>query len=119
MYVEEGNFYASRGPTTVPLTLISCNTVFSKSQNAHKAGTLCTITLVFSKNVRCIDESLPIWLSGCPIKGNFRIQKTKDLAEDPYVLFSVNPGLGFLQWPHFILTTRKKMRALSDLNNIL
>ena len=45
MHVEEGNFYASRGPTTVPLTLISCNTVFSKSQNAHKAGTLCTLLL--------------------------------------------------------------------------
>ena len=27
--------------STVPLTQISCNTVFSKSQNARKAGTLC------------------------------------------------------------------------------
>ena len=28
--------------STVPLTWISCNTVFSKSQNPRKAGTLCT-----------------------------------------------------------------------------
>ena len=28
--------------STVPLTRVSCNTVFSKSQNARKAGTLCT-----------------------------------------------------------------------------
>ena len=34
-------FRVSRGLTTVPLTRISCNTVFSKSQNACKAGTLC------------------------------------------------------------------------------
>ena len=27
--------------STVPLTRISCNTVFSKSQNARKVGTLC------------------------------------------------------------------------------
>ena len=41
MYVQVGDFCVSRGPTTVPLTWISCNTVFSKSQNARKAGTLC------------------------------------------------------------------------------
>ena len=29
--------------STVPLTWISCNTVFSKSQNARKAGTLCKL----------------------------------------------------------------------------
>ena len=29
--------------STVPLTRISCNTVFSKSQNARKAGTLCSV----------------------------------------------------------------------------
>ena len=34
------DFCASRGPTIVPLTWISCNTIFSKSQNVHKAGTL-------------------------------------------------------------------------------
>ena len=28
-------------PPTVPLTRISCNRVFSKSQNARKVGTLC------------------------------------------------------------------------------
>ena len=38
MYVQVGDFGASRGPTTVPPTRISCNTVFSKSQNARKAG---------------------------------------------------------------------------------
>ena len=42
MYVQVGDFCVSRGLTTVPLTRISCNTVFSKSQNARKAGTLCT-----------------------------------------------------------------------------
>ena len=31
--------------STVPLTQISCNTVFSKSQNARKAGTLCSNVL--------------------------------------------------------------------------
>ena len=38
MYVQVGDFRASRGPTTVPLTRISCNTVFSNSQNARKGG---------------------------------------------------------------------------------
>ena len=36
-----GDFCVSRGTITVPLTWISCNMVFCKSQNAHKAGTLC------------------------------------------------------------------------------
>ena len=31
----------SESISTVPLARISCNTVFSKSQNARKAGTLC------------------------------------------------------------------------------
>jgi hypothetical protein len=39
--VQVGDFHISRGFTTVPLTRISCNTVFSKSQNERKAGTLC------------------------------------------------------------------------------
>ena len=38
MYVQVGDFRVSRGPPTVPLTQISCNTVIS---NKHKAGTLC------------------------------------------------------------------------------
>ena len=38
-----GGFLCFRGFTTVPLTRISCNTVFSKSQNAHKVGTLCNL----------------------------------------------------------------------------
>ena len=42
MYVQMGDFCVSRGSTTVLLTQISCNTVFSKSQNAGKARTLCT-----------------------------------------------------------------------------
>ena len=42
MYVQVGDFCVSRGPPTVPLTQISRNTVFFKSQNPHMAGTLCT-----------------------------------------------------------------------------
>jgi hypothetical protein len=34
--------------STVPLTRVSCNTVFSKSQNVRKAGTLCMPILIFS-----------------------------------------------------------------------
>ena len=41
MYMQVGDFDVSRGLITGPLTRISCNTVFSKSQNACKAGTLC------------------------------------------------------------------------------
>ena len=41
MYVQWGNFCISRGFTTVPLTQILRNTIFSKSQNASMAGTLC------------------------------------------------------------------------------
>ena len=39
MYVQVRDFCVSKGPPTVPLTRISCNTVFSKSQNARKVGT--------------------------------------------------------------------------------
>ena len=42
MYVEVGDSCICRGPHTVPLMRISCNAVFFKSQNPHKAGTLCT-----------------------------------------------------------------------------
>ena len=38
-----GDFPVSKGPPTVPLTQISCSIVFSKSQNAGKVGTLCTL----------------------------------------------------------------------------
>ena len=50
MYEQVGDFHVSRGFTqgstegrftTVPLTQISCNTFFSKYENARKAGTLC------------------------------------------------------------------------------
>ena len=37
-----GGISVSRGPQYSPLTPVSCNTVFSKSQNARKARTLCT-----------------------------------------------------------------------------
>ena len=37
--------------STVPLTRVSCNTVFSKSQNARKAGTLCRFFMVPSKSL--------------------------------------------------------------------
>ena len=41
MYAQVGNFRVSRGPHTVPLTLIlRKNAVFFKSQNPRKAGTL-------------------------------------------------------------------------------
>ena len=41
MYVQVGDFHISRELSTIPIAQISCNTVFSKSQNARKAGTLC------------------------------------------------------------------------------
>ena len=41
MYVQVGILALVGDHSTVPLTQISCNTVFSKSQNARKAGTLC------------------------------------------------------------------------------
>ena len=43
MYVQVGDFRVSRGPPTVPLMQISCDTVFFKSQNPRKAGTLCML----------------------------------------------------------------------------
>ena len=43
MYVQVGDFCVSRGPPTVPLTRISCNAFFFKSQNPRKAGTLCIL----------------------------------------------------------------------------
>ena len=43
MYAQVGDFCVSRGHPTVPLTQISRNAVFFKSQNPRKAGTLCTI----------------------------------------------------------------------------
>ena len=47
MYIQVGDFPISRGPPTVPLRRISCNTVFSKAQNACKAGTLFTLKKKF------------------------------------------------------------------------
>ena len=41
MYVQVGILALVGDHSTVPLTQVSCNTVFSKSQNACKAGTLC------------------------------------------------------------------------------
>ena len=40
MYAQVGDFRVSRGPPIVPLTLISRNAVFFKSQNPRKVGTL-------------------------------------------------------------------------------
>ena len=48
MYAQVGDFGVSKGLTTVPLTRISCNTGFSKSQSARKAETLC---IVFDLNL--------------------------------------------------------------------
>ena len=41
MYVQVGDLALVGDHSTVPLTRISCNKVFSKSQNVRKAGTLC------------------------------------------------------------------------------
>ena len=41
IYAQVGDFCISRGPSTVPLTRILRNVVFSKSQNPRKVGTLC------------------------------------------------------------------------------
>ena len=41
-YVTVGDFRMGWGPPTVPPKRISCNTVYSESQNARKAGTLCS-----------------------------------------------------------------------------
>ena len=41
MYVQVGNLALVGDQSTVPLTQISCNPVFFKSQNPCKAGTLC------------------------------------------------------------------------------
>ena len=41
MYVQVGDFGISRGPPTVPLMQILHNVFLFKSQNPHKAGTLC------------------------------------------------------------------------------
>ena len=43
MYVQVGELALVGDHSTVPLTRVSCNTFFSKSQNAQKAETLCTI----------------------------------------------------------------------------
>ena len=53
--------------STVPLTRISCNTVFSKSQNACKVGTLCTRSHVWNYNLSCLmifDENVA-WMLLC------------------------------------------------------
>ena len=39
--MQVGDFCVIRGPATVQLTQISCNMVFSKSQNARQVGPLC------------------------------------------------------------------------------
>ena len=43
MYAQVGDFCGSRGPPTVPITQISRNAVFLKSQNPCNGGTLCTL----------------------------------------------------------------------------
>ena len=44
-YVQVGDFCISRGSPTIPLTKISCITVFSRYQNLRK-GTLCIFVLL-------------------------------------------------------------------------
>ena len=43
MYAQVGDFQISRGPPTVPLTGISRNTFFLKSQNPHMRGPSVTL----------------------------------------------------------------------------
>ena len=43
MYVPVGDYRICRGPSTVLLMQILRNTVFFKSQNPRKAGTLCIL----------------------------------------------------------------------------
>ena len=47
MYVQVEILALVGDHSTVPLERISCNTFFSKSQNARKTGTLCTIDSSF------------------------------------------------------------------------
>ena len=53
MYSQVGDFCVCRGTLSIPLTWISNNTVFFKSQNPHKAGTLCTgvLTSKFDQSI--------------------------------------------------------------------
>ena len=53
------DFCIIRGPPTVPLTRISRNMVFFKSQNPLKAGTLCTLNRWYlpSQSVVCTLDS--------------------------------------------------------------
>ena len=55
MYAQVGDFRVSRGPPRVLLTRILRNVVFFKSQNSHKAGTLC--------NYYCSSNSYYVLLS--------------------------------------------------------
>ena len=41
MYMQVGDFCISKGPPKVQLMQILRNTIFFKSQNGRKAGTLC------------------------------------------------------------------------------
>ena len=50
MYVQVGDLALVGDHSTVPLTPISYNTVFSKSQNVRKAGTLCTYQGIYENN---------------------------------------------------------------------
>ena len=45
MYMQVGDLVVLGDCTTVPLTRISSNTIFSKSQNARKSGTLCNMNI--------------------------------------------------------------------------
>ena len=60
MYTQVGDFRVSRGPPTVPLTQILCNTFFFKSQNPRNAGTLCTLEVLFPLEVVLFLEVLPL-----------------------------------------------------------
>ena len=48
MCLQVGDFCLGKGPSTVPLTWLSCNTGFSKSQIAGKAGNFCTTQLAWT-----------------------------------------------------------------------
>ena len=52
MYVQVQILALVGDHSTVPLKQISCNMIFSKSQNERKAGTLCIVELVDEREIQ-------------------------------------------------------------------
>ena len=83
MYVLVGELVLVGDHSTVPLTRISCNTVFSKSQNPCKAGTLCTVKLVLAEHHALYTRFLPK-----PSRKVSNAPKLKGLLSNLYTVFS-------------------------------